>query len=208
MSLRKGTMPIGLLPHLLLFWHGSDAFFWNTLSSSLWTFRCNLPSTKTPEKGQVAKVPHTMHHHLSFRIQIRDVADMFRSNIVYTETELQPYEDITYLERKRLPAWLIRHDEIWWSHFLMLISLVSRCLQQVTTGSPSCMLLLLWIGSSANSRTAAIPKSARFGSSNALATEINAATPTKTQIHPKKRRKRTWQSSTHIVQHPICQISI
>ena len=66
-----------------------------------------------------------MHHHLSFRLQIRHVADMFRSNIVYTETELQPYEDMTYLERKRLPAWLIRHDEIdevisWcsshWSH--------------------------------------------------------------------------------------------
>jgi len=61
-----------------------------------------LPSTKTPEKGQVAKVPHTMHHHLSFRLQIRHVADMFRSNIVYTETELQPYEDMTYLERKKV----------------------------------------------------------------------------------------------------------
>lgn len=43
-----------------------------------------------------------MHHHLSFRLQIRHVADMFRSNIVYTETELQPYEDMTYLERKKV----------------------------------------------------------------------------------------------------------
>jgi len=48
---------------------------------------------------------------------------------------------------------------------------------QETTGSPAFALLLPAIGSSVNSRMAAIPKSAKPGKSNAAAIEIKVATP-------------------------------
>ena len=182
MSLRKGTMPIGLLPHLLLFWHGSDAFFWNTLSSSLWTFRCNLPSTKTPRTSRQSPP----YHASSPQLQASDPSCWYvwQQHCLYRDWVATIWGHDLFGKKKgcRLGELdMMKSDEV-----ISWCSLVSRCLQQVTTGSPSCMFLLLWIGSSANSRTAAIPKSARFGSSNALATEINAATPTKTQKDPKK----------------------
>ena len=60
---------------------------------------------------------------------------------------------------------------------------------QETTGSPAFALLLPAIGSSVNSRMAAIPKSAKPGKSNAAAIEIKVATP---EIKIMSHRDEQW----------------